>query len=170
MTLVLALLAAQAIAEPVRVDRSWVFEREAHHWRRIPPETGASYDGQTVFTVFFPEGDLVQVSGWVFRTRAGRVSLCTGCGFVVWRGNWTRTGTNKIATRLVLRSSPMQQMDPATNEPLPKEKWPVREETWTLEERGPRGRGRRLTTPDGTHVPLSGRFEDFERLRALAQP
>jgi hypothetical protein len=163
----LALLAAHAIADAagVRIDRSWVFERAEHHWRRIPPDTGASYDGQAVFTVFFPAGDLVQVSGWVFRTRSGRVSLCTGCGFIVWRGNWTRTGS-KVATRLVLRSSPIQEMDPRTGEPVVK----VREETWTLEDGGRRRPARRLTTPDGRHVPLSPRFDDFERFQALAQP
>jgi hypothetical protein len=163
----LAVLAGQAIAQPagVRIDRSWVFEREEHRWRRIPPETGASHDAQAVFTVFFPGGELAQVSGWVFRTRAGRVSLCMGCGFAVWRGTWTRTGT-MVKTRLVLRSSAIQQLDPATNQPVQ----PVREETWTLEDGGARGPGRRLITPDGRHVPLSPRFDDFERLQALAQP
>ena len=90
----LAVLAGQAIADPagVRIDRSWAFEREEHQWRRIPPETGASHDAQAVFTVFFPGGELAQVSGWVFRTRAGRVSLCMGCGFAVWRGTWKEDG------------------------------------------------------------------------------
>lgn len=171
MPLLLALLAAETMADPagVRVDRSWVFERAEHHWRRIPPETGASYDGEGVFTIFYPSGDLVQVTGWELRTRSGQISLCMGCGFIVWTGSWTRTGS-KVSARLSLRSSALQELDPATNEPIPKEKVPVREETWTVEDRGARGLGRRLLMPDGRHVPLSPRFEDLQRLQALAQP
>ena len=169
--LMLCGFAAQALADTpgVRIDRSWVFERQQHDWRRVPPETGASHDGQGVFTVFYPDGELVQVTGWVFRTRSGRVSLCMGCGFVVWRGTWARNGT-KVSARLVMRSSALQQLDPMTHQPLPKEKWPVREETWTLDGIALGGAARRLTTPDGMHVPLSPRFDDFQRLQALAQP
>jgi hypothetical protein len=145
------LMAAQLVSEAQRIDLNWVYINSDLVWQSPPKELKKGYlvGENATLIVLYPRGEYAEVSATLFRDgKNGRLSICQGCGFVVYRGTWKLTagGSATVKSRWVYGGFSR------ANQPPP---GPENVEHWKLRGTSRIRAATVIETSKGKYIPLS---------------
>ncbi len=145
------LVVAQPGPATQKIELPWVYVNSHLVWESPPRELKKGYmvADNARLIVLYPGGEYAQVSGTLFRDRRnGRLSICQGCGFVVYRGTWKLNGegTATIKSRWVYGGFSREGQKPPG---------PEIEEHWKLHGRSKVRVATAIETSKSKYIPLS---------------
>lgn len=160
LTFALVALAPQQAAEPPsRIDRHWLYVRDALKWEAPPKGTteGVRHCDNAFLAVLFPSGEYVGVFPVLYRDdKTKHISISRGDGAVIRRGHWKKDTDGLIRITSSVVYSPVPRV--GRNYP-----YDEKDEEWRLSGHAEGRLALKLITPKVVLVPLEN-FTDLDFL------